>query len=473
MTTAAPPRETQTVYYNTWAEPLYHHPSPYDYRIVPGGRGSSKTHEISQALTALGHMQPLRIVIAREHLKSINESAKVEVEMRIREMGLERPDCYGITENRIQHAIGTRFFFIGLSKMSEADIKGLAQVDIVWVEEAQRMSESSWNLLYPTIRKEHSEIWVSFNPEYRYQIAWKLFQENLNNPRWWVRQVSWRDNEFFTDRNERDRVADKENRSEAYYRHVWEGVPDDEGAERKVLPYGLLEKCVEAWDRRPERGAFGTGGFDVADTGADSNALALRSGPELFHVELWQGSESFTIVESTKKVCSTIYEHGVQRVDYDAGGVGSGCRGVFRDWMRDNSSKPIYANGCAFGGSVQGGDVIFERRRPRSILNNQYFHNFGSQAGFVLRQRADNTVRLLKGEDVDPHKCLMINPDIPRLDVMLADMSQAVWDDSSGKYRIDKQPRGPGEPLPPSPDAFDAIRLAFSYDARYGLRQSA
>ena len=66
------------------------------------------------------------------------------------------------------------------------------------------------------------------------------------------------------------------------YNHIWEGGLDELSEARKVLPMYLLRQCVAAWDRRPVRGAFGTGGFDVADTGADANALALRVGPELY-----------------------------------------------------------------------------------------------------------------------------------------------------------------------------------------------
>ena len=76
----------------------------------------------------------------------------------------------------------------------------------------------------------------------------------------------------------------------------------------------------------------------------------------------------------------------------------------------------------------------------------------------------------MAGEQVDKGKCLFINPEIKNLEDILADMSQAEYRDDTGKTRVDKQPRGPGEPLPPSPDAFDAVRLAFSYDCRHGLR---
>ena len=242
---------------NPWAEPLYRFPSEYDYRIVSGGRGSSKTHEFTNALIVLGHMMPLRICVAREHLKSLDESAKPELEERIREMGLMRADCYRVTNTSIDHANGTHIFFIGLSKVSEEDIKGLAFVDILWIEEGHQISHASWELADPTIRKDNAEIWVSFNPKYAYQIAWQLAQRK-GNPRYWITHVTWRDNEHFTGRNDRSRLDSKEE-NPLRYEHIWEGGLDELSEARKVLPMYLLRQCVAAWERRPVRGAFGTG----------------------------------------------------------------------------------------------------------------------------------------------------------------------------------------------------------------------
>ena len=454
---------------NPWAEPLYRFPSPYDYRIVSGGRGSSKTHEFTNALIVLGHMMPLRICVAREHLKSLDESAKPELEERIREMGLMRADCYRVTNTSIDHANGTHIFFIGLSKVSEEDIKGLAFVDILWIEEGHQISHASWELADPTIRKDNAEIWVSFNPKYAYQIAWQLAQRK-GNPRYWITHVTWRDNEHFTGRNDRSRLDSKEE-NPLRYEHIWEGGLDELSEARKVLPMYLLRQCVAAWERRPVRGAFGTGGFDVADTGADANALALRVGPELYHIEKWRGSDEWTVSDSARYAGQVTVDNGISRLDYDAGGVDP-IRGPIREWVR-NTGQKLYANPCRFGGKVQGANVIFERARPKSITNEQYFHNFGSQAGMAIRQRADMTARLVGGGAVDTGRCLFINPDIPNLEDILADMSQAEWKDDTGKIRVEKQPHGPGEPKPPSPDMFDAVRLGFSYDARHGLRGRA
>ena len=60
-------------------------------------------------------------------------------------------------------------------KNNVQEIKSLEGIDICWVEEAARMSLESWEILTPTIRKQNSEIWASFNPESIDDITYKKF----------------------------------------------------------------------------------------------------------------------------------------------------------------------------------------------------------------------------------------------------------------------------------------------------------
>ena len=450
--------------YNSWAYELYRWPSLYDYLIAHGGRGSSKTFEVTQALVIHGHHRPLRIAVAREHLKSIDESAKPELEERAARLGLIRRDCYTSLKSEINHANGTHFFFIGLSKVSEEDIKGLAQVDILWVEEAHKMSHSSWELIRPTIRKEGAIVICTYNRKYRTDAIDKFAVRNKDNPLVWVVEVNWQDNAFFTDRNNRARLLDRETEPDRYF-HIWEGHYDDVSEKRKVLPYAMLQKCVDAWDRRPNpRGAFPSSGLDIADTGADRNSYAERSGPELYRLENWRGSDKWTVDKTARRAALMAETAGVSAFHYDAGGPGAGVRGPLREKPRRFA---IY--GCQFGGKVQAPDVTFARGR-RPITQAEYFANWASQAGWAVRLRAENTVRLLKGGAVSPEKCLFINPEIKDLSDKLAVLAQPEWDDSTGKLRIAKRPKGPGEPEPPSPDDYDATILAFSNDCRKGLK---
>ena len=49
---------------------------------------------------------------------------------------------------------------------------------IVWVEEASTVSKSSWETLIPTIRKENSEIWITFNPDLESDETYQRFVAN-------------------------------------------------------------------------------------------------------------------------------------------------------------------------------------------------------------------------------------------------------------------------------------------------------
>src|SRR3546814_9728988 len=50
--------------------------------------------------------------------------------------------------------------------MTTDQIKSMEGIDIVWVEEAQTISERSLEILIPTIRKAGSELWFSWNPRH-------------------------------------------------------------------------------------------------------------------------------------------------------------------------------------------------------------------------------------------------------------------------------------------------------------------
>lgn len=90
---------------------------------------------------------------------------------------------------------GSEFIFKGL-RHNAGEIKSLEGVDICWVEEAQRVSRESWQLLIPTIRKEGSEIWVSFNPQTPHDDTWTRFIEAPPDNALVVR-VTYRDNPWF------------------------------------------------------------------------------------------------------------------------------------------------------------------------------------------------------------------------------------------------------------------------------------
>jgi len=168
-------------------------PKQIRYRILYGGRGGSKSWGISRALLIKGIKAPIRVLCAREFQTSIKDSVHKLLSDQIYAMGLEAH--YEITQNTIRGINGSEFIFAGI-KNNINGLKSIEGIDICWVEEANNVTSHSWEILAPTIRKEGSEIWVSFNPELPTDETYKRFV--LNPPEnAVVTKLNWSDNPYF------------------------------------------------------------------------------------------------------------------------------------------------------------------------------------------------------------------------------------------------------------------------------------
>ena len=95
----------------------------------------------------------------------------------------------------IRGANGSEFIFAGL-RNNVTKIKSFEGIDRVWVEEAQTVSKSSWDTLIPTIRKDRSEIWVTYNPELETDETHQRFVV-IPPPDAVVVKINWNDNPWF------------------------------------------------------------------------------------------------------------------------------------------------------------------------------------------------------------------------------------------------------------------------------------
>lgn len=130
---------------------------------------------------------------------------------------------YDVQNKVIYGKNGTEFAFKGL-KHNINELKSYEGADYCWVEEAQAVSNKSWETLIPTIRKENSEIWICFNPKNATDPTWQRFvaRERANAI---VKKVGWQDNPFFPKVLEDERLDLLATDPEAY-EHVWEGAFD-------------------------------------------------------------------------------------------------------------------------------------------------------------------------------------------------------------------------------------------------------
>ena len=145
---------------------------PARFKVAWGGRDGSKSWNFARALLEKGAQRKLLIVCAREMMNSISESVHRVLSNQIVNLGLE--DQYRVEKSKIIGRNGTEIVFVGLKHNIDA-VKSLEGADIAWVEEAANVSKDSWDKLINTVRKDGSEIWVSFNPELASDETWKRF----------------------------------------------------------------------------------------------------------------------------------------------------------------------------------------------------------------------------------------------------------------------------------------------------------
>jgi|SRR5215831_16264196 len=191
---------------------------PHRYKSFYGGRGGAKSWNFARALLIQGAQRPLRILCARETMESIAESVHRLLSDQIKLLGLD--SFYVIEKVRITGRNGTEITFAGLAH-NVGSIKSAESVDICWVEEAQAVSKESWNTLIPTIRKDGSEIWLSWNPDFEDDPTYQMFVVNPP-PDAYCRKVTWRENDWFPEVLKREmehmRLTDPDE-----YEHTWNG----------------------------------------------------------------------------------------------------------------------------------------------------------------------------------------------------------------------------------------------------------
>ena len=195
---------------------------PRRYKVMHGGRGGGKSWSVAGVLLAMGADRPLRILCAREIQKSMKDSVHRLLKDQIVKLGLE--SFYEVLDTEIRGANGTLFLFSGLQSHTVDSIKSFEGVDIVWVEEAHGVSKKSWDVLMPTIRKADSEIWLTLNPDMDTDETYVRFITTPSDDTW-VCEINWRDNPWFPEVLNQERLKAKRTMSKEDYEHIWEGKP--------------------------------------------------------------------------------------------------------------------------------------------------------------------------------------------------------------------------------------------------------
>jgi len=201
-----------------WSLPLL---NPARYKGAHGGRGSGKSHLFAELLIERCLLHPgTRWACIREVQKSLEQSVKRLLEDKIEALGVG--SRFNIKQFEIETPGGGLLIFQGMQNHTADSIKSLEGFDGAWVEEAQSLSQRSLDLLRPTIRKDGSELWFSWNPSQDTDPVDALLRGDNPPPDAVVVQANYRDNPWLPEVLRAELEYDR-NRDPDKFAHIWLG----------------------------------------------------------------------------------------------------------------------------------------------------------------------------------------------------------------------------------------------------------
>lgn len=234
---------------------------PARYKGAHGGRGGAKSHFFAEQIIVRCFARKTRVACIREVQATIKDSVRQLLIDKIAKLGLD--DEFEVLESEIRgRRNGSLIIFKGMQSYNAQNIKSLEDFDIAWVEEAQTFSAISLRLLRPTIRKDGSELWFSWNPRHESDPVDKFFRGGGRPKDSIVVEVNWFDNPWFPPVLRVEKDEDYANDAEMA-EHVWGG-----GYER-ISEGAYFAKQVAAAEREGRVGFYPHQAHEPVYTGWD------------------------------------------------------------------------------------------------------------------------------------------------------------------------------------------------------------
>ena len=420
--------------------------------VLYGGRASSKTYHTAAFCVFLATQYRVKFLCVRQFQNRISDSVKTVIEECIFNQGMQGE--FNITETGIEHRItGASFVFLGIQRNLK-EIKGIAGIEILWIEEAEDLTEAQWEILEPTVRAQSSKIFIVFNPRFSTDYVYKRF---VTNPpaETVVRKINYDENPFLSQTMlkviENAKRDDYDN-----YLHIYEGVPrnDDEQA---VIKRSHLMAAIDAHKTLGiEPRGLRRLGFDVADAGEDYCATVEAFGSLATVSDLWKAKE-----DELLKSCTRVWGNARERhasVVYDAIGVGASCGAKFNEL---NYGIPDGVQHSKFfaGGAVLKPDHPYQMT---GIKNKDFFSNVKAQAWWGVADRLSNTYNAVRnGQPFDDDQMIFIDSSMPNLDKLMDELCTPKRDyDNAGRVKVEGK-KDLAKRDVASPNLADAFIMAF------------
>ena len=358
------------------------------YKIAYGGRGSSKSWTVARMLLLKCMEKQMRILCTREIQNSIKDSVHKLLKDQIELLDLKG---WVVQNDSITFSNGSEFIFKGLyTNLSK--IKSLEGIDVCWIEEAETISQESWDILDPTIRKEESEVWVTFNPRLAEDTIYAKFILRTP-PNSIVIRINYDDNKYFPDVLLKQLEHMKATEYELY-RHVWLGECKQIG-DTRIFSSGELEDAVAKLHVEDEGEVIW--GLDVARFGDDRSVLAQRENYLVKTLQKWQGLSTTALADRIH----SLYNTAARKPDaifVDTIGVGGGVadqlsqRGlpIIDANVSAKADNPTYINKRAEMYMVLKEQMRFlklpeDRDLIKELLQLEYFYNNAGKTQLISK----------------------------------------------------------------------------------------
>lgn len=399
------------------------------YKLLSGGRFSSKTQDAGGMAAFLARNYSLKFLCIRQFQNKIADSVYTVLKEKIELAGWTKE--FTITNSSIKHNVtGSEFLFYGIAR-NIAEIKGTEGVDICWIEEGEGLTERQWEIIDPTIRKEGSEIWLLWNPHLVSDFVQTKLPKLLGQDAV-KKHINYPDNPFLSstarEKAIRLKAADPDS-----YEHIYLGIPknDDDDV---VIKRSWVMAAIDAHEKL---GIEITGddaiGFDVADSGNDKCAQIHRKGILAKWGEQWKAGED-QLLQSCTRVYSKAYPLHA-KINYDSIGVGASSGSKFDELNAERAKeqgyvKVSYAKWIA-GAGVNNPDLYYIDTEEERITNKDFFENLKAQEWWNVADRFRDTYLAVamheEGKDwrasFNESDLIAISSDFPDVDDLVTELS--------------------------------------------------
>jgi phage terminase large subunit len=383
--------------------------NPVKFRVLHGGRMSTKSHDVAGMAIARSNHHTERFLCTRMYQNRLSDSVYALLKDKISYFGLS--NNFKVYADAIEHKTnGSLFRFYGISRNID-EIKSFEGATVLWNEESHNLTKEMFITLRPTImRNDGAEMWFTMNPKLMSDYAYQRLI--VKPPRGaLVRQINYPENPFLSAEALADIESEFEEDSELAG-HIYLGIPlsDDSNS---IIKRSWVEAAIDAHIKlNVDMSGRNYVGYDVADDGDDRNVACTFNGAIAVNLDPWKAGED-EIVKSSLRAYSHVTHGG--GFSYDSIGVGASVGSILKD---NNKTDYTKFNAAA--------DVFNpDREYAPKITNKKKFENLKAQAWRDVADRLRNTYNAVeKGVTFPPSELISISSSIGQLEALKSELCE-------------------------------------------------